>query len=112
MKLTLTYGAAFELRIHTYTDENFIKEFGTGTLGDAVNYAEAIFADKTSIRADFVADILVIDTNTGEICAECKADPECGPTEVDFENENYDPDWGYNEDMGFDPYMGCYTDDC
>lgn len=23
-----------------------------------------------------------------------------------------DPDWGYNEDMGYDPYMGCYTDDC
>ena len=21
-------------------------------------------------------------------------------------------DWDYNEDMGFDPYMGCYTDDC
>lgn len=21
-------------------------------------------------------------------------------------------DWGYNEDMGYDPYMGCYTDDC
>lgn len=27
------------------------------------------------------------------------------------EDEPYDePD--YNEDMGFDPYMGCYTDDC
>ena len=21
-------------------------------------------------------------------------------------------DWDYNEDMGFDPYLGCYTDDC
>ena len=23
-----------------------------------------------------------------------------------------DPDWDYNEDMGYDPYLGCYTDDC
>ena len=28
------------------------------------------------------------------------------------EDENPDEDWGYNEDMGFDPYLGCYTDDC
>ena len=28
------------------------------------------------------------------------------------EDEPEDEDWGYNEDMGFDPYMGCYTDDC
>lgn len=28
------------------------------------------------------------------------------------EEEDLDEDWGYNEDMGFDPYLGCYTDDC
>lgn len=28
------------------------------------------------------------------------------------EEEDPDEDWGYNEDMGFDPYLGCYTDDC
>lgn len=21
-------------------------------------------------------------------------------------------EWGYNEDCGFDPYLGCYTGDC
>ena len=26
--------------------------------------------------------------------------------------EDYDYDWGYNEDEGFDPYAGCYTWDC
>ena len=31
---------------------------------------------------------------------------------VDEEYVDDDPDWGYNEDMGFDPYLGCYTDDC
>ena len=28
------------------------------------------------------------------------------------QEEDFDCDWGYNEDMGFDPYMGCYSDDC
>ena len=28
------------------------------------------------------------------------------------EEEAEDCDWGYNEDCGFDPYLGCYTDDC
>ena len=28
------------------------------------------------------------------------------------EEEETDEDWGYNEDEGFDPYLGCYTDDC
>lgn len=31
--------------------------------------------------------------------------------EEDFD-EDLDEDWSYNEDMGFDPYLGCYTDDC
>ena len=43
--------------------------------------------------------VLVIDMDTGEVVAEA-AEPDD------------DPDWGYNEDCGYDPYMGCYTDDC
>ena len=109
MKMTLTYGSAFEIRIATVTNEVFTNEFGSGTLNDAVEYVNDIFEDATPIRAEFVKQILVIDAHTGEILAECYPDPECGPTEADFENENYDPDWGYNEDTGFDPYLGCYT---
>ena len=30
----------------------------------------------------------------------------------DEEDEDYDPDWDYNEDMGYDPYLGAYSDDC
>ena len=30
--------------------------------------------------------------------------------EPDDEEEDYEPSW--NEDEGFDPYMGCYTEDC
>lgn len=45
--------------------------------------------------------VIVLDMDTGEVVAEVA------------ELEDYaDPDWGYNEDCGFDPYMGCYTDDC
>lgn len=42
------------------------------------------------------------------LCPECQADifgSEDEPSDADFE-EYGDPD------MGFDPYMGCYTDDC
>lgn len=42
------------------------------------------------------------------LCPECQADifgDEDEPSDADFE-EYGDPD------MGFDPYMGCYTDDC
>jgi len=41
-----------------------------------------------------------IDMDTGEIIA----------LRTDWDEP--DPDWGFNEDMGYDPYMGCYTDDC
>lgn len=109
MKMTLTYGSDFDIRVSTVTNEVFTNEFGSGTLNDAIEYVNSIFEDVTLIRAKFVKQILVIDANTGEILAECFPDPECGPTEADFENENYDPDWGYNEDVGFDPYLGCYT---
>ena len=44
--------------------------------------------------------VVCIDMDTGEVVAEA-AEPD-----PDFE------DWGYNEDCGYDPYMGCYTDDC
>ena len=59
-----------------------------------------------------------------EGCAEAKSCQYCPfrkfcdkqPTDwfsADDENEVVDDcDWGYNEDMGYDPYEGCYTWDC
>ena len=40
--------------------------------------------------------------------------PDCWDKMFGQEEEDEDPDedWGYNEDMGFDLYLGCYTDDC
>jgi hypothetical protein len=47
----------------------------------------------------------IIDAETGEIYVTCTWDDDSIP------EEDYG-DWDYNEDIGFDPYMGCYTDDC
>ena len=80
------------------------------TLQDAVNAAEFIF----EVLYPHTAETIVIwDTNTGEVLAECSRDVEEGPTEVESEEEDEDcGDWDYNEDFGFDPYEGCYTFDC
>ena len=61
---------------------------------DQFNYGNSITTPATDIR--------ICDMETGEIVWQWSESDE----------DDYDPDWGYNEDMGFDPYMGCYTDDC
>ena len=73
------------------------------TLKDAINAAEFIFYNVYPVTAK---KITIWDTNTGEILAECFPDDVEDPNEEDYN------DWDYNEDMGYDPYMGCYTDDC
>jgi len=109
MKLNLTYGASFELIITT-VHGNFTHEMKSCTLQDAVDYCEMIFDDGTPIRSRSISKITVCDSFTGEICAECERDD--APTDSEIDNPNYDPDWGFNEDEGFDPYLGCYTEDC
>ena len=37
-----------------------------------------------------------------QVCDEYESDEEW----------DQDSDWNCNDDMGFDPYMGCYSDDC
>ena len=48
------------------------------------------------------ADLALMDMDTGEILWNA----------ADAQEYECDPDWGCDEDMGFDPYLGCYTDDC
>ena len=42
--------------------------------------------------------------------------PACWNKTFGGRNEEEEPepdeDWSYNEDEGFDPYLGCYTEDC
>lgn len=46
---------------------------------------------------------MICDWETGEVVMSFVPDEE---------DTTEDADWDYNEDMGFDPYLGCYTDDC
>ena len=59
-------------------------------------------------KMEGVGDVCVISNKTGEVFWSYLDDFVSQQREYD----NCDPDWGYNEDCGFDPYMGCYTDDC
>ena len=65
------------------------------TLKECANFIE----NRMSICNTIVLGI-ICDFDTGEVVAT-----------IEHEQEP-DNDWDYNEDMGFDPYMGCYTDDC
>lgn len=85
MKLNLTYGASFELIIST-VDGNFTHEIKSCTLQDAVNYVEMIFDDETLLRGGAVFKVMICDSYTGEICAECEHD---SVVKVGFDNPNY-----------------------
>ncbi len=45
----------------------------------------------------------------GDEYPRCHCEEPVAPCE--FDEDDYDCDDPYDE-MGFDPYMGCYTDDC
>ena len=109
MKTEITYSTKCTLTIYfvescDLASADFREQFKN--LQDALNMAEFIFE---TLYPKTAAKIMIWDSNTGEILAECSPDAEAGPTEVE---EDYFDDWDYNEDMGYDPYMGCYTDDC
>lgn len=68
-----------------------------------VDFVDSLWANAASWQAGEGEDLRwvdCIDMETGEVIAE----------RSDWDEP--DPDWGFNEDMGYDPYMGCYTDDC
>lgn len=110
MKISLTYGSSYEIVISTKTAEVYRYNIDNAVLQVAVDFVESVFADETALHSELISEALICDAHTGEILAECV--PDSDYEESDFENENYDSGWWYNEDMGYDPYMGCYTDDC
>ena len=90
---------ATKYSINTYNDGEWT---GVALFADTID-ARIIIDTAVSIYAtDDYADVAVIDMDTGEVLW----------NGVDAEEYDDDPDWGFNEDEGFDPYMGCYTDDC
>ena len=105
MKTILHYSEKMTLCVRALGITAMI-DLGCKSLDDTLDYVDCIFNDATMFRAECVDYVHVINSETGELIAECIPDPE-GSDEA-----NDDPDWDYNEDMGFDPYMGCYSDDC
>lgn len=105
MKLNLTYGSSFELIITTVYGD-FTCQMRSCTLQNVINFCEMIFNNATPSECNLISKIIICDHHTGEIVAECEPSPVCEETSSPNEDCNY------NEDMGFDPYLGCYTDDC
>lgn len=94
------FATSYSITFHgtiSYDVESF------GSLDDALAFAE----EEIDVRqqATFAS---IWDSNTGEVYATCSSDDESTPEEDCGAWE----DWNYNEDEGFDPYMGEYTWDC
>ena len=79
---------------------------------------EAIDEDGIEIPSDMISKITFIDSNTGELLLECEA-AVSGPTATSdwadldpWDEEGVDPDdWDDDCDyeVGYDPYLGCFT---
>ncbi len=102
MKTTLLYSTSMTLSIHAL---GMVAELDMGCkpLDAVLKYADCIFKDDTMFHSECIEKVYVIDSKTGELIAECVPEKSS--------DDDYG-DWDFNEDMGFDPYMGCYTDDC
>lgn len=101
MKTTLHYTEKMTLLVSALGMTATI-DLGWTSLADTLEYADCIFNNATMFHGNCVDYVHVINAETGELIAECKPDHEDPAPE----------DWDYNEDEGFDPYLGCYTDDC
>jgi len=74
---------------------------------DRIDLGTAIEKAK-ELAKNFEAEVVdIIDPNTAEVYVTVLNFPD-----EEEEEEEGDFDWGYNEDVGFDPYEGCYTYDC
>lgn len=75
---------------------------GIALLSDEINVEEHLYeigmAFFDSCSKD-ITDIQILDLENGEILWDAEDDCDC-------EDDNCD------DDCGFDPYLGCYTDDC
>ena len=102
MKTTLHYSTFMTVCVHACGVTATV-DYGCKPLEDVLDFVQAIFNDDTLFCGESVVSVHVIDSKTGELIAEC----------VPEKSSNDDcSDWGYNEDMGFDPYEGGYTYDC
>jgi hypothetical protein len=102
--VNLLYATSCGLTLHFHDSYDFKSaEWNEKftSLNDAITTAQIICNEYYPRE---IVEVIVTDLNTGEILAEVTPDEP--------EDDEPDCDWGYNEDMGYDPYLGCYTDDC
>ena len=102
MKTTLHYSTFMTLSVHALGMVAEI-DLGCKPLDAVLKYVDDIFENNTMFHSDCIEKVFVLDSKTGELIAEC--------TPEKSSDDDYG-DWDYNEDMGFDPYLGCCTDDC
>lgn len=102
MKTTLHYSTFMTVCVHACGMTATV-DFDCKPLEDVLDFVQHIFNDDTFFHGESIESVHVIDSKTGELIAECVPEESV--------DDDYG-DWDYNEDMGFDPYMGCYTDDC
>ncbi len=101
MKTILHHSEHMTLCIHALGITSQI-DFGWKSLDETLEYVDCIFNNATMFHAECVDWVHIINSNTGELIAECKPDK---PIEDDS-------NWGFNKDLGYDPYEGGYTYDC
>ena len=75
---------------------------GFDTLKDALDCAEGIIDREAMIwNARDIDTVFITDRETGEILA------ECAPNWVEEPDSDWNDDCDY--EMGYDPYLGCFT---
>lgn len=112
MKTTLHYSTFMTICVHACGVTATV-DYGCKPLEDVLDFVQAIFNDETLFCGESVESVHVIDSKTGELIAECVPDKEVNNDVESWPTpEEIFDDWDYNEDMGFDPYLGCYSDDC
>ena len=101
MNVEIMYATHCEATVSLLDGSSWTYNNHFHTLKEALEWAQEQIDGQSQF--DHINNIIIVDADTGEVLAECT--PDVDPY------EDWD-DWNYNEDMGYDPYMGCYTDDC
>ena len=104
MKTTLHYSTFMTLDVYGCGMTAQV-DMDCKPLDEVLDFVSHIFDNDTFFHADCVESVHVIDSNTGELIAECKPDKKS--KELDFDAIDKT-----DLETGFNPYEGCYDYDC
>lgn len=107
MKTELTYSTKISAYITSVRGNVFQYDFfHYATLDECKRWAKNALDDNLmEIPAQLISKISFCDANTAELLMTCERDEEEAKAEDPLE-------WNFDEDLGFDPYLGEYTYDC